>query len=88
MDYTNGKYEKFNSIGFLISRFIRLMPQLTIFMLMTTLIPLFGSGPIWNKHIGAQVNICYDNWWQNILCLQNFIDANNMVKTYLIELYT
>jgi peptidoglycan/LPS O-acetylase OafA/YrhL len=79
LEYTNGKYEKFSKIGFLVSRFVRLIPLLAIFILLTTLIPLLGSGPVWNQQVMSEVKNCYNNWWQNILCLQNFIDPKNMV---------
>ena len=79
LEYTNGKYSNFNSFGFLISRFIRFIPQLIIFMLLSTLIPLLSSGPVWKQHISSEVNNCYTNWWQNIIFLQNFINPQNMV---------
>ncbi len=75
--YSEGKYENLNKIGFLIIRYIRLTPQLVIFMLLTVLVPLLGSGPVWNQQIEPLVNNCYQNWWQNILYLQNLIDVKN-----------
>ncbi len=77
--YTEGKYEKFSKTAFLIMRFIRLTPQLAIFILLSTLIPLLGSGPVWKQQVLAQVNNCYDNWWQNLIYLQTFINVENMV---------
>ncbi len=58
---------------------MRLTPQLVIFMLLTTLIPLFGSGPLWKQKVLPQVYNCYDNWWTNLLYLQTFINVENMV---------
>ncbi len=78
--YTEGKYEKLSKFGFLVSRYIRLTPQLVIFMLLTSLLPLMGSGPVWNQQILQQSYNCYNNWWQNILYLQNFVDTNKMVN--------
>ncbi len=80
LKYTWGKYSKLSKSGFLLSRFIRLTPQLAIFILLTTLLPLMGSGPVWNQRIQPIVNNCYSNWWQNIIYLQNIIDAKNMVS--------
>jgi len=82
LKYTEGKYEKLNIFGFLISRFIRLTPQLAIFILLTTLIPLLGSGPVWNQQITPLINNCYSNWWQNLIYSQNLIDSKNMVKIF------
>lgn len=80
LKYTSGKYSKLSKFGFLVSRFIRLTPQLAIFILLTTLLPLMGSGPVWNQRIQPIANKCYRNWWQNIIYLQNIIDAKNMVR--------
>ncbi len=79
LKHTEGNESKFSKIGFLVSRFIRLTPQLAIFILLTTLLPLLGSGPVWNQQIYTFVNRCYANWWQNLIYLQNFIDPKNMV---------
>jgi peptidoglycan/LPS O-acetylase OafA/YrhL len=79
MKYSQGKYENFNKIGFLFSRFLRLTPQLAIFMLLTTLILIFGSGPVWKQEVLTQVNNCYYNWWQNLLYLQTYLNVDNMV---------
>ncbi len=78
--YTEGKYENFNKLGFLISRYIRLTPQLAIFLLFSFLIPLLGSGPVWNQQISSYFVHCYSNWWQNLLYLQTFIDVKHMVN--------
>jgi len=80
LKYTEGKYENFNKIGFLISRYIRLTPQLAIFLLLSTLLPLLGSGPVWTQQISFQINNCYNNWWQNLIYLQTFIDVKNLVR--------
>jgi hypothetical protein len=80
LKYTSDKYSKLSKFGFLVSRFIRLTPQLAIFILLTSLLPLMGSGPVWNQRIQPIANKCYSNWWQNIIYLQNIIDAKNMVS--------
>jgi hypothetical protein len=51
LKYTEEKYSKLSKIGFLASRFIHLTPQLAIFILLTTLMPLMGSGPVWSQQI-------------------------------------
>ena len=73
MKFTKGKYEKFNIIGFTVYRILRLSPQLVIFILLTILLPKFGSGPIWNTHIGPIVENCRRNWWHNLLFMQTFL---------------
>jgi peptidoglycan/LPS O-acetylase OafA/YrhL len=81
LKYTEGKYENFNKLGFLISRYIRLTPQLAIFLLLSTLLPLLGSGPIWTQQISLQIGNCYKNWWQDLIYLQTFIDVKNLVRS-------
>jgi peptidoglycan/LPS O-acetylase OafA/YrhL len=82
LKYTEGRAHEFSKIGFLISRFIRLTPQLVIFMLLTSLIPILSSGPIWALHISPIVNNCYNNWWQNLLYVQTFFDTEKMVNRH------
>ncbi|XP_054167794.1 nose resistant to fluoxetine protein 6-like [Oppia nitens] len=67
-----------NWFGFLISRIMRLTPQLALFLLFNFLLPLMGSGPIWHETIDKLINKCQQNWWLNLLYVQNFIDVNNM----------
>jgi peptidoglycan/LPS O-acetylase OafA/YrhL len=79
LKYTEGRYVKFSKIGFLLSRFIRLTPQLAIFMLLTTLIPVLGSGPVWDKKMQPIINNCHKNWWKNLIYLQTFFGVHNTV---------
>jgi len=84
LKYTEAKYENLNKFGFLMSRFIRFTPQLAIFILLTTLIPLLGSGPVWDQKLMPFINNCYNNWWQNLIYLQNMIDVKNTVKYFCL----
>jgi peptidoglycan/LPS O-acetylase OafA/YrhL len=86
LKYTNGKYEYLNKIGFLLSRFIRLTPQLAIFILLTSLLQFMGSGPVWNQQILPKINNCQKYWWQNLIYVQNLINPQNMVIK-IIEKY-
>ena len=78
--FTKGKYEKFNTIGFIIYRILRLIPQLAIFILFTILLPKLGSGPIWKTHMGPIVENCRKNWWHNLLFLQTFLSIETKEK--------
>lgn len=44
-EMTKGSYKSFNIFAFLIARFLRLTPGLLAVILLTFLLPLFGSGP-------------------------------------------
>jgi peptidoglycan/LPS O-acetylase OafA/YrhL len=79
LKYTDGKYEHLNKIGFLLSRFIRLTPQLAIFILLTSLLQFVASGPVWNQQILPKIDICEKYWWQNLIFVQNLINPQNMV---------
>jgi peptidoglycan/LPS O-acetylase OafA/YrhL len=87
LKYTNGKYEYLNKIGFLLSRFIRLTPQLAIFILLTSLMQLMGSGPVWNQQIMPKINDCEKYWWQNLIYIQNLINPQNMVIDSIYSIY-
>lgn len=39
-----------------------------------------GSGPLWNKIIGSEKGYCEQNWWTNILLLNNYINVENLVS--------
>ena len=80
LKHTDGKYENLNKFGFLILRFVRLTPQLAIFILLNFLLPLMSSGPVWRQQIQPIIKNCHNNWWQNLLYLQNLIDVQNTVS--------
>jgi len=82
MKYTEGGKGRISKTGFLLSRFVRLTPQLAIFILLTTLIPTLGSGPIWNQHISPIVDNCINYGWRNLLYIQTFFDTKDMVNSY------
>ncbi|CAG2113548.1 unnamed protein product [Medioppia subpectinata] len=59
-----------NSVDtFFLIRYLRITPQLAVFMLITFLIPLIGSGPIWHEFVDPNI-IDVEN--------MNIIDVENM----------
>lgn len=68
--------------------------HLLIFQLLFRCIPVFslvslfyatiyyklGSGPLWNKIIGTEKGYCEQNWWTNILLLNNYLNVENLVS--------
>ncbi len=82
MSITKGNLKNFSSFGFLFARFIRLTPQLAIFLLLNFLLPLMASGPVWRELTDTLMDRCYKNWWLNVLYLQNFINVKEMVKFF------
>ena len=51
-----------------------------VFILLTFLLPLGGwaSGPIWNETIIPEINNCVNNWWTNMLFIQNWITYDDI----------
>lgn len=78
LHYTKGKLFKFSTTAFLLSRFLRLTPQLFIFILITFLIPLLGSGPLWSETMTPVIENCSRYWWRNLFYIQNMFKANEM----------
>jgi len=76
---TKGDKKKFSTIGYLLTRYLRLTPQFLIFILFTFLIPLTSSGPLWHETIDPIINKCYKNWWISLLYLQNYFNVDQMV---------
>lgn len=77
---TNGDYRRFSTAAYLLFRYIRLTPQLAIYLLIITLLPPMFDGPIWQgliQRIGGQ---CRRTWWQHLLYVQNIYDPNNLVR--------
>ncbi|CAG2103571.1 unnamed protein product, partial [Medioppia subpectinata] len=77
LKYTSGKLYRFNALGFLLVRYLRLTPQLFVFMLLTFLMPLGGwaSGPLWRETITPIIDNCSTNWWWNVFYIQNLFKA-------------
>lgn len=77
-EYTRGDARKFNKFAFMISRYIRLTPQLAIVILCFFLLPLFGDGPMYKQVADVQAQVCYKNWAINLLYLQSYINSDKL----------
>lgn len=59
-----------------ILRYIRLAPLLILTILVhSTWLYRFGSGPLWDKVNFAERQFCRENWWINMLFLDNYINV-------------
>ncbi|XP_054153004.1 nose resistant to fluoxetine protein 6-like [Oppia nitens] len=81
---TNNNRKNFSIIGYIVLRLARLWPQLMIFILLTFLLPLTGLGPVWSEVVGDTVGKCMDNWWLNMLLIQNLYRSDRMTYLTLI----
>lgn len=52
----------------------------TVMLICTKYLPEMNSGPMWNMVIGRHSELCYENWWRNLLYIQNLFGFMNMVK--------
>ncbi|CAG2118981.1 unnamed protein product, partial [Medioppia subpectinata] len=52
LSVTKGDVKRFNVVLYIVLRLARLLPQLMIFILLTFLLPLLGSGPLWAEVVG------------------------------------
>jgi peptidoglycan/LPS O-acetylase OafA/YrhL len=59
-------------------RYIRFAPLLLLTILMhSTWLYRVGSGPLWDKVNFAERQFCRQNWWINMLFLDNYINVEN-----------
>ena len=80
LQYTERQLSKFSAIGFLITKYLRLTPQIIFYILGTFLLPLGGwaSGPIWNETMNPILKGCSQHWWRNLLYIQNFLTRHTI----------
>jgi len=71
----------------MVLRYIRLTPLLALAMLaQSTWLYRFSSGPVWNKIIFPERQFCRDNWWVNMLFLDNYLftDQKCLIQTWYL----
>jgi peptidoglycan/LPS O-acetylase OafA/YrhL len=77
-----GKLQKGQKVNFVkefISRYFRFMPLIAALIIFTIFIlPLLGSGPLWNRSIIYQSELCRRNSWRNFLMIHNFFGFENI----------
>lgn len=77
---TRGQYRRFNKFAFLISRYLRLTPQVLLVILLFIIFPMMGDGPYWRGLIQKESDNCKRNWWVNALYMQAFIRQDRIVS--------
>lgn len=81
---TKGERKNLNIAAFILARVFRLTPPLMAVVVLTYLLPLFGSGPGFHEMIDPVVEGCKKNWWTNLLYLNNWVDTRNIVRRHLL----
>ena len=79
---SGGDLKRFKVIPYIFVRYLRLTPQLSVFMLLSTLFPYMFNGPLWGRYMSFLVDRCKTNWWVNMIYMQNLINVENIVSIY------
>lgn len=44
------------------------------------ILPHTGSGPFWEWKVGMEQDYCANNWWTNLLFVNNFVNLDRIVR--------
>ncbi|XP_028175889.1 nose resistant to fluoxetine protein 6-like [Ostrinia furnacalis] len=70
---------KLNVIPIILFRYIRLTPSyLAVIWFYITWMPKIGEGPLWKEKVMLEQERCRENWWINILYVNNFVHSDTM----------
>ena len=65
--------QKINVFKEIIGRYLRFMPLIAVLILFSIFIlPLLGSGPLWNRSITYQSELCKITYWRSLLMIHNW----------------
>ncbi|OTF81073.1 hypothetical protein BLA29_009582, partial [Euroglyphus maynei] len=81
--YTNGDYRKFRYIPFILIRYLRLTPQLIIFLLLANLTQSFIDNSTLSIYSEQIKNKCSKTWWHNLFYIQNLFNHSNIVSIFI-----
>lgn len=71
--------QKLNIAKEILSRYLRFMPLIAVLIIFAIFIlPLLGSGPLWNQSIIYQSEICKQTWWRSLLMIHNWFGFENI----------
>ncbi|XP_059053384.1 nose resistant to fluoxetine protein 6-like [Achroia grisella] len=68
-----------NVFMLLLKRYIRLTVAFAVVIFyLCAVYPYTGSGPLWNRVIAGETENCRQNWWLNLLMVNNYIDSEHI----------
>ncbi|XP_053678533.1 nose resistant to fluoxetine protein 6-like [Anopheles nili] len=60
-------------------RYVRLTPAyLAVIALYATWLPLSGDGPLWGARMAREQHRCRENWWANVLYVNNYVGTEEV----------
>nr|XP_027196789.1 nose resistant to fluoxetine protein 6-like [Dermatophagoides pteronyssinus] len=72
--HTKGDYRKFQYIPFILMRYLRLTPQLIMYMLLDSFTSVLSNGPSWSLYSKRITYQCSKTWWYNLFYIQNWFN--------------
>lgn len=73
--------DQFDVISLYVHRYLRLTPAYAMMIgFYATLFYKVSSGPHWDQWVGANRDYCRENWWLNLLYLNNYIHLPRIVS--------
>ncbi|XP_076179413.1 O-acyltransferase like protein isoform X2 [Ptiloglossa arizonensis] len=70
---------RFDVIGLYLHRYVRLTPAYAMMIgFYATLFYKLGTGPQWHQWVGANKDYCRENWWTNLLYVNNYVNLPRM----------
>ncbi|XP_035232750.1 nose resistant to fluoxetine protein 6-like, partial [Stegodyphus dumicola] len=73
--YLKSPEKNLNVFKFIFKRYWRYTPAYGLILALVILTPTWGSGPSWYSHLNPMYMKCRDNWWYNLLYINNFLDT-------------
>lgn len=66
--------------------YFRLMPVYGLMIAFHTFVLLhLADGPLWKKIAIQESDYCQNNWWSNLLFINNYVDADRPVSFFFIK---
>ncbi|XP_039295358.1 nose resistant to fluoxetine protein 6 [Nilaparvata lugens] len=81
------KRKRLNLVAIIINRWIRIVPvYMFVIAVYAWVLPYTGDGPLWKARIGVESERCVNNWWVNLLFINNYINPEQqcMVQAWYL----
>ncbi|XP_054719488.1 nose resistant to fluoxetine protein 6-like [Uloborus diversus] len=75
--WIKGSEKNFHVCKFLFKKYIRYTVAYGLIIALVIISPSFGSGPSWSNYLTPMYKKCANNWWYNLLYINNFLETEN-----------